>query len=121
MTPFGLHMRTLRAQRGITQKEMAQALNVSSAYLSALEHGKRGKPTWALIQSILHYFNLIWDDADALVKLADMSDPRMIIDTAGLSPKATLLANRLAGSIDCLAEEDMDALLKILDQSQRLK
>jgi hypothetical protein len=50
-----------------------------------------------------------------------MSDPRMIIDTAGLSPKATLLANRLAGSIDCLAEEDMDALLKILDQSQRLK
>ncbi|MGI6246167.1 MAG: helix-turn-helix domain-containing protein [Pseudochelatococcus sp.] len=116
MTPFGMRLRALRAARGVTQKEMAQALRVSSAYLSALEHGKRGKPTWALIQAILNYFNLIWDDADALIKLADMSDPRVVIDTAGLSPAATLFANRLAGEIGTLTAEELDALLAVLDR-----
>lgn len=121
MTPFGLHMRALRARRGVTQKEMAQALNVSSAYLSALEHGRRGKPTWAMIQSILQYFNLIWDDADALVQLVDLSDPRVVIDTAGLSPKATLLANHLAATIRHLNESEIEALLARLDQGNSRK
>lgn len=115
MTPFGLHMRKLRQERGLTQKDMAQALRVSSAYLSALEHGRRGKPTWAMIQSILNYFNLIWDEADALVRLADVSDPRVTIDTAGLSPKATMLANRLAEDIAELDDDRLDAMLGLLD------
>ena len=33
--------------RGVSQTDMATALGVSSAYLSALEHGRRGRPTWA--------------------------------------------------------------------------
>ena len=44
MTPFGDRMRKLRAERNVTLKDMAEALGVSSAYLSALEHGKRGRP-----------------------------------------------------------------------------
>ena len=45
MTPLGAKLRALREQRGVTLKDMAKALNVSSAYLSALEHGRRGTPT----------------------------------------------------------------------------
>ena len=45
MTPFGLRVRELRTAKGVTLKEMAAALDVSSAYLSALEHGRRGRPT----------------------------------------------------------------------------
>ena len=41
MTPFGAKLRELRKARGITLKEMAESLEISSAYLSALEHGKR--------------------------------------------------------------------------------
>ncbi len=43
MTPFGEKMRKLRADRAITLKQMSTAIGVSSAYLSALEHGKRGQ------------------------------------------------------------------------------
>ena len=43
MTPLGQKMRELREARGVTLKQMATALNVSSAYLSALEHGRRGR------------------------------------------------------------------------------
>ena len=110
MTPLGAKMREMRDARGITLKQMAAALNVSSAYLSALEHGKRGKPTWILLQRIIHYFNVIWDEAEELQRLAEMSDPKVTIDTGGLSPEATELANRLARDISRLSDDDLAAL-----------
>ena len=110
MTPLGHKMRELRDARGVTLKQMAAALNVSSAYLSALEHGKRGKPTWILLQRIIHYFNVIWDEAEELQRLAELSDPKVTIETGGLSPEATELANRLARDISRLAPEDLSAL-----------
>ena len=39
MTPFGARVRELRDVKEIPQKKMAEDLHVSSAYLSALEHG----------------------------------------------------------------------------------
>ena len=110
MTPLGQKMRELRDARGVTLKQMAAALNVSSAYLSALEHGKRGKPTWILLQRIIHYFNVIWDEAEELQRLAELSDPKVTIETGGLEPEATELANRLARDIHRLAPEDLAAL-----------
>ena len=70
MTPFGERLRKLRLEKNVTLKAMAQALGVSSAYLSALEHGKRGRPSWHLVQGVTAYFNIIWDDAEDLAKLA---------------------------------------------------
>ncbi len=110
MTPLGQKMRELRETRGVTLKQMASALNVSSAYLSALEHGKRGKPTWILLQRIIHYFNVIWDEAEELQRLAELSDPKVTIETGGLAPEATELANRLARDIKRLSPEDLGAL-----------
>ncbi|RJG43306.1 MULTISPECIES: helix-turn-helix transcriptional regulator [unclassified Mesorhizobium] len=107
MTPLGERLRALRDERGVSQKEMAAALGVSAAYLSALEHGRRGTPTWALIQKIIGYFNIIWDDAEDLQRLAETSHPRVVIDTSGLSPAATELANLLARSINRIGEDDI--------------
>lgn len=116
MTPFGQRMRKLRLERGITLKSMANDLGVSSAYLSALEHGKRGRPGWHLVQRINAFFNIIWDDAEEVVRLARLSHPRITIDTAGLDPKATELANRLAETIHKLDEKALDELLSVLEQ-----
>ena len=114
MTPFGLKLRQLRNQRGLTLAEMASAANVSSAYLSALEHGKRGRPSWHLIQSLIAYLNIIWDDAEELIRLSKISHPKINIDTSGLSPDATELANQLALNIGKLAEADVQDMLKNL-------
>jgi transcriptional regulator with XRE-family HTH domain len=113
MTPFGEKLRALRLERNITLKEMAQALHVSSAYLSALEHGKRGRPSWHLLQGVMAYLNIIWDDAEDLVKLAKLSHPRITIDTAGLSPAATELANRLARDISTYDEARIKKMLAV--------
>ncbi|MER9390924.1 MULTISPECIES: helix-turn-helix transcriptional regulator [unclassified Mesorhizobium] len=107
MTPFGEKLRALRAERGLRQKDMAQAIGVSAAYLSALEHGRRGAPTWTLIQKIIGYFNVIWDDAEELARLAEASHPRVRLDTSGLSPAATELANLLAENIEKLSEAEL--------------
>ena len=107
MTPLGAKIRELREARGISLKEMAAALNVSSAYLSALEHGKRGKPTGFLLHRIIAFFDVIWDEAEELQRLAEMSDPKVTIDTGGLVPEATELANRLAADIGKLDAADL--------------
>lgn len=119
MTPFGERMRAMREEKGVTQKEMAAALGVSPAYLSALEHGRRGVPSWPLIQKIVGYFNVIWDEAEDLQRLAAASHPRVTVDTAGLSPQATLLANRLAGAIGSLSAADIDELVARLEEMER--
>lgn len=116
MTPFGEKVRAMRTERGIAQKEMAAAIGVSPAYLSALEHGRRGVPNWAMVQKIIGFFNVIWDEAEALENLASRSDPRVTVDTAGLSPEATLLANRLAAQISMLSPDDIERIVALLDE-----
>jgi transcriptional regulator with XRE-family HTH domain len=105
MTPFGARLRELRAERRITLSTMAADLRISAAYLSALEHGRRGKPTPGLVQQICGYFGLIWDDVEALKSLAGISRPKVTLDTSGLSPAATALANELAEAIRELPED----------------
>lgn len=110
MTPLGAKLRAMREARGISLKDMASALNVSSAYLSALEHGKRGQPTSFLLHRIIAFFNVIWDEAEELQRLAEMSDPKVTIDTGGLVPEATELTNRLRDDIGRLGVEDLKFL-----------
>lgn len=116
MTPLGAKMRQMRRERKITLKQMAADLNVSSAYLSALEHGHRGKPTWYMLQRIIAYFNVIWDEAEELQRLAELSDPKISIDTAGLNPKATELTNKLAHNISSLEPEDLEFFIQEVEQ-----
>ncbi|WP_137150475.1 helix-turn-helix transcriptional regulator [Devosia sp. FKR38] len=110
MTPLGARIRQMREERGISLKDMAAALNVSSAYLSALEHGKRGKPTGFLLHRIIAFFNVIWDEAEELQRLAEVSDPKVTIDTGGMLPEATELTNRLRDDISRLETEDLKFL-----------
>lgn len=117
MTPFGSKLRQLRKAKGFKLKEMSAGVGVSSAYLSALEHGKRGKPTWAMVQRIISFFNVIWDEAEELQRLAELSDPRVVVDTAGMDPKATELANRLAQDIGKLDPNTLDELLMSLSKA----
>lgn len=119
MTPFGQKLRELRRERGLSQKDMAAALGVSAAYLSALEHGRRGVPSWAMIQKVIGYFNVIWDDAEELQRLAETSHPRIVIDTSGLSPTATELANLLAASIGRLGEDDIKDLIAQVEKARK--
>ncbi|MDB5362408.1 MAG: transcriptional regulator [Rhodospirillales bacterium] len=117
MTPFGARLRALRGERGLTLTRMAADLGLSAAYLSALEHGKRARPTPGLVRQICGYLGIIWDDADELQALARRSRPKVTVETGGLSPLATELANLLADRIGDLDEPTLVRLLDIARNS----
>ena len=117
MTPFGARLRELRAARGSLQRDMAAALEVSPAYLSALEHGRRGAPSAGLIHQICEFLGLIWDDADELKNLARLSRPRLKVNAAGLTPEQTALGNRLARQLRNLDPPTVEAIHRLLDAS----
>jgi transcriptional regulator with XRE-family HTH domain len=118
MTPFGARLRALRAERGLTLSDLAQRLTVSAAYLSALEHGRRGRPQPGLVMQICGALDLIWDEAETLKALARISAPRVTLDTGGLSPRATELANRLAERLPALDEPTLERLLVVLESDR---
>jgi transcriptional regulator with XRE-family HTH domain len=108
VTPFGSKVREFRAKRGLSLKKMAEDLGVTSAYFSALEHGHRGRPGAGLIQQISGYFELTWEEAEDLQRLAQLSHPRIVVDTSGLSPSATELANVLSENIHDMDEDTIE-------------
>ena len=57
------------------------------------------------------YFDLTWEEADELKRLARLSHPRAVVDTSGLSPKATELANLLSQNIQDMDEDTIDWVL----------
>ena len=111
MTPLGRRLRDLREARGLTLAVMAEGLGVSAAYLSAVEHGKRARPRSGFLELVNACLNLDWEEAEELRRLSEISRPRVVLDTGGLSPKATELANLLAIRIRDLDDSRIDTLL----------
>lgn len=114
LTPFGVKIRELRRQRHVSQKQMAAHLQISAAYLSALERGHRGRPSPVLVDQICGFFNIIWDEADGMRRLARLSHPRVVIDTTETGPEATELANRLAEGISELPVARVRRMLAVM-------
>jgi transcriptional regulator with XRE-family HTH domain len=115
MTPFGARVRSLRAASGVRLVDLASGLKVSPAYLSALEHGRRGAPSPGLVHQVCEFFGLIWDDAEELARLARISHPKVRIDTGGLTAEQTALANRLAQALHRMPPESVAAMHALLD------
>jgi transcriptional regulator with XRE-family HTH domain len=118
LTPFGQRVRALRRARGVSQKVMARELQISAAYLSALERGQRGRPSLVLVDQICGFFHIIWDEADNLRRLAKLSHPRVVIDTARAGPEATELANRLAEEINDLPLDRVKRMLAVMAETE---
>lgn len=116
MTPFGQRLRDLREERGMNQKDLAKALQVSAAYLSALEHGRRPPPTFQFVQRVIGFFHIIWDEAEDLQRLAHLSNPRVTIDTAGLDPLATEVANLLSEKVRGLDHARLSAIKALISK-----
>ena len=120
MTPFGIKLKYIRAQRQKSLKDLSRALKVSIAYISMLENGKRGRPADGLIELICSYFNLSWEEADELKFLAKHSDINTKMNSEKLSLNATMLTNVLKNNIKWLTEEQLkNLIINIQDMSEQ--
>jgi len=65
LTPFGKALRKLRIDQGETQMDVARALGVSVAFLSAVETGRKAAPT-DMIEALINHFGLDEESANDL-------------------------------------------------------
>ena len=120
MTPFGIKLKHIRVQRHKSLKDLSRAVKVSTAYVSMLENGKRGRPADGLIELICSYFNLSWEEADELKFLAKHSDINTKMNSEKLSLNATMLTNVLKNNIKWLTEEQLkNLIINIQDMSKQ--
>ena len=123
MTPFGLKIKSLRKEKKVSITELAKALKISTAYLSMLENGKRGKPPDGMVELICAHFGLIWDDAEELKNLAKISNINVQINTRRLSINATTLTNVLKNNIRWLTNKQLielsETIQSMVQKSQK--
>ena len=116
MTPFGLKLKSIRKEKKVSISKLAKALKISTAYLSMLENGKRGKPRDGMVELICAYFGVIWDDAEELKDLAKISDINVQINTKLLGINATTLTNVLKNNIRWLTNKQLIELSEIIER-----
>ena len=115
MTPFGERMRVLRADRGMRLLDLAEGLGKSSAFLSALEHGRKGKPNDSLLDQIREVMQLSDKDFQGLVAAADRSGTTSRIPS-GLSAQASETVNVFARKIKNLSPEQLERIRKVMEE-----
>jgi transcriptional regulator with XRE-family HTH domain len=84
LTPFGEAARVLRMKYGLSLKQMAEAMSISSPYLSSIEFGEK-----RLAQKHIDSATAFFKDKVSLDQLNNLLDAaersKQIIDTADLS------------------------------------
>lgn len=73
MTPFGKFCREQRMKRGLKLKDQAEKLGISSAFISALEHGKKGLPPGDYLNKLERYWGLTEVEANQMLAASNHS------------------------------------------------
>jgi len=112
LTPFGIAIRKIRLDRGMRLIEMAQGLNVTSAYLSAVETGKKS-PSTDLVTKIAALLDLKANEVTILNEAAERSDARTTLRQ--LPSEERRLFAGLARSLPQVDEEERERAMKQLE------
>lgn len=84
LTPFGETVRVLRMKYGISLKQMADAMAISSAYLSSIEFGEKRLAQKHIDSAIGYLKNIVTKEQLESVRVA-AEQSKKIIDTSELS------------------------------------
>lgn len=109
-TNFGKALRTYRVQRDETLHTMATAVNVSSAYLSGVETGKK-KANDSLVSRLISYLDLDDKEAKILRDLAMETGSQLTLSLDGVGNVGREAAAMFARSFE---EENYELLRHIL-------
>ena len=92
LTPFGLCVRKLRLEVGCRLKDMADFIGCSSAYLSAIEVGKR-PITDEVIDKTCEFFKANGvTNHDEIIRAADQSRRTICVDQLNMDERGVLAA-----------------------------
>lgn len=115
LTKFGKELRKIRLDRDELLRDMADKLDVTVAYLSAVENGKRKIPDeW--IQKISIIYSLTDKEIENLQRLAYENRSDLRLDLTGTTPGQRELAYSFARRFQNMSSHEMQEIRNILDK-----
>ena len=112
-TEFGEMFRILRLKHREVLADARDFLNVSSAFISAVECGKKPAPEGWLDKIVQHY-GLNEEEARKLAESIEMSKQTIKIDVIGASAASKMAAIQFQRSFDQMDDETAEELISIL-------
>jgi transcriptional regulator with XRE-family HTH domain len=113
LTEFGKILRKLRIDKGEILKNMADRLNMSSAYLSAIEMGKRAIPD-NLVTRLIEIYALSESDIQQLKRAEAESVTQIKLDIEGASFAKKNAALVFARTFEEMDDQTVDKLLAVM-------
>ena len=105
VTKFGKFCRILRIEHNQLLKDMADALDVSSAFLSAVENGKKEIPsTW--LEKISTLYSLTESTAEQLATAIDTSRKEYRVNLENIATEDRALALSFARKLEAISQMD---------------
>ncbi len=119
-TQFGKLLRKIRIDRGMLLKDMAAGLDVSSAYLSAIETGRKAV-TDDVVARVAEYLGYPTqsDEYQELYEAAQITKGEVSISTIGASPLKQQAALAFARQFNELEGDDMEKILSLLKAAKK--
>ena len=116
VTEFGKVLRIIRINSGDSAKDMAQKLNISASYLSAIENGKRNIPE-GLENEIIRVYNLEAKEKERLLQAMAESSDSVKIDMASLDKSRRQMIFALAKyEFD---DSTLQTLCEVIDKNKK--
>lgn len=112
-TSFGEYVRILRIRNHEIMRDMAKMLNVSTAFLSAVENGKKNVPDeW--IDMIADHYHLTNAEREELATTAEESRIQYKIVTTNAGVPQRRAAMQFARSFDEIDDETAEKIMELL-------
>ena len=114
LTSLGKFLRKIRIDNDEYLKDMADKLDVTVSFLSAVENGKKKMPSsWN--RKICSLYNLNGDQTAEFTKAIAESEEKIELNLKDLDLKNQCLAISFARKFSCFSESEMEELLRIME------
>ena len=115
LTALGKELRIIRINNNEILKDMASKLNITSAYLSAIENGKR-EPTKKFMEALFAAYNLSDDEKERLNNAYFITIDSVNINLSNQSEAHKDLSLVFARKFDGLTDDQIKKLIAILNR-----
>jgi len=117
LSQFGKMVRKLRIDKGVTLKAMADSLGKTSAYLSAVETGRKNPPK-NLVQDITRYFELPPAEGQVLEQAAEASRSEVTLPLTDFNTAQREVAAAFARQFSELTEDELAQIRGLLEKNK---
>ncbi|MBQ7570119.1 MAG: helix-turn-helix transcriptional regulator [Synergistaceae bacterium] len=116
LNAFGQWLRKFRIDKGLLLKDMAATLGVSSAFLSAIETGRKNIPD-GIVDKICDCYD--FDDSlrFSIEDAVNKSKQKLTLDFSDMTSDSKELAFAFAKSFQALDQKDREQILTILSRA----